>query len=601
MHQNDADAQDNFHKQSYFQHVSPSLLALLGLSLVIPWLLTGWFGWYHYGSVTREAEHTAQRSVVALQEHATNVLETHALVLHQVEAFTGQQSWREIASDARLEGALTQLVTRFPQLSAVGVVDAVGEIRLCNHGQHRGVSVADHQYFAAHRNGSVQGIFFSEPESSRLLGEPQFTMSIARHNAQGQFDGIIFASVPVRYFTDFWKQFVPAEGYLVPMVRGDGLLLTRYPAANNPRRLDMNGPFLSHIRQASQGIYTAVSQVDHIERINAYSQVKDYPIYISYSVERNVVWKKWWSDMVPGILITIVVTMALVGLAGLVIRRVQLQHIALTRWRNTASALESEIKRREHAEAALRQGQKMEALGQLAGGIAHDFNNLLAGVVGNLEMMRIHLEHGRLEAVSRSIKAAESVADTATAITRRLLMFSRREVPTVSQTNLNDRIIVMQPLIANAVGSRIAVRTELAEDLWDTLCDPNRLDTLLLNLAINARDAMADSGVLSLETENVEITPALCDEGTVIPAGQYALLRVIDTGSGMSHETLSRVFDPFFTTKPAGQGTGLGLPMVYSFVKESRGDIRIDSTQGVGTTVTILLPRRTAAYKEISV
>ncbi|WP_194727345.1 histidine kinase dimerization/phospho-acceptor domain-containing protein [Noviherbaspirillum malthae] len=431
MHQNEADTQEDSQTIRFFQHISPSLLALLGLALLMPWLLTGWFGWYHYGSVTREAEHTAQRSVVALQEHAGSVLETHALVLHQIEALTGQQSWGEISSDPRLEGTLTQLVTRFPQLSAVGLVDAVGQVRLCNHGQHRGVSVADRQYFGAHSNGNVQGVFFSEPESSRIHGEPQFTMSIARHNAQGQFDGIIFASVPVRYFTDFWRQFVPSEGYLVPMVRGDGVLLTRYPAANNPRNLDINGPFLSHIREASHGIYTAVSQVDHIERINAYSQVKDYPIYISYSVERNVVWQRWWGDMAPGILITIVVTMALIGLAGLVVRRAQLQHIALTRWRNTASTLELEIKRREHAEAVLRQGQKMEALGQLAGGIAHDFNNLLAGVVGNLEMMRIHLEHGRLEAVSRSIKAAESVADTATAITKRLLMFSRREVPTV--------------------------------------------------------------------------------------------------------------------------------------------------------------------------
>jgi signal transduction histidine kinase len=170
----------------------------------------------------------------------------------------------------------------------------------------------------------------------------------------------------------------------------------------------------------------------------------------------------------------------------------------------------------------------------------------------------------------------------------------------LSQTNLNDRIIIMQPLIANAVGSGIAVRTELAEDLWDTLCDPNRLDTLLLNLAINARDAMRDTGVLSLETENVEILPEQSDERAVISAGQYALLRVIDTGTGMSRETLNRVFDPFFTTKPAGQGTGLGLPMVYSFVKDSGGDIRIDSTQGIGTTVTILLPRCTALSREMS-
>lgn len=384
---------------------------------------------------------------------------------------------------------------------------------------------------------------------------------------------------------------MPAEGYLVPMVRADGMLLTRYPAANNPRKLDVNGPFLSHIRNASHGIYTAVSQVDNIKRINAYGQLKDYPLYISYSIERSVVWRKWWADMVPGILMTAIVVLALTGLWWLVVRRAMFQQLALTRWRNTATALESEIKRRERAEAALRQGQKMEALGQLAGGIAHDFNNLLAGVVGNLEMMRVHLEQGRLEAVSRSIKAAQSVTDTATAITKRLLMFSRRETPSASRTNLNDRIIIMQPLVANAVGVRIVIRTELADGLWDTLCDPNQLDTALLNLAINARDAMTEAGVLNLETENRTIGSAESDDCEGIPPGQYAVLRVIDTGVGMAPETLSLVFDPFFTTKPAGQGTGLGLPMVYAFVKESHGHIRIDSIQGAGTTVTILLPR----------
>lgn len=577
--------------RSFFRNISPPLLALLALSLFLPWLLTAWFSWYHYGSVMRETENTAQRSVIALQEHAANVLETHILILHQVAALTDQQPWHEIASDIRLERTLAQVVNRFPQLSAVGLADGAGQIQISNHGRRPGLSVAEREYFTAHKNRSVQGIFFSEPEPGRLASESQFTISIPRHNAQGQFDGIVFASVPVHYFTEFWRQFVPSEGYLVPMVRGDGMLLTRYPAANNPAKLDVNGPFLSHIRKSSHGIYTAISQVDQVERINAYAQVKDYPLYISYSIERKVIWNKWRSDMLPGMLITVFVTMALLGLWGLVVRRVQLQHAALTRWQNTASVLESEIKRRERAEAALRQGQKMEALGQLAGGIAHDFNNLLSGVIGNLEMMRVHLEQGRLDAVSRSMNAAQSVAGTATAITRRLLMFSRREVPTVSRTNLNDRVIIMQPLIANAVGSRIAVRTELAEDLWDTLCDPNQLDTLLLNLAINARDAMAHSGVLSLETENVELRPAEFDEHHTIAAGQYAVLRIIDTGTGMSPETLSRVFDPFFTTKPAGQGTGLGLSMVYAFVKESLGDIRIDSTQGVGTTVTIYLPR----------
>jgi two-component system NtrC family sensor kinase len=567
------------------------LIALLALALLLPALLAGWFSWSHYGTVLREAEDQAQRSVVALQEHAANVLESHALILQQVSDLTRGRTWQEISTDIKLQRTLSDLTSRFEQVAFIGLVDADGRLRASSAGPVANVSLTDREYFSAHKNGTSRDVFFSEAYTGRIKGISQFAISIARTDSAGVFDGVIYASVPVDYFTRFWKQFVPSEGYLVPMIREDGMLLTRYPANNNPRQLNSEGPFVTHIRRAPQGIYSAVSQVDGIERINAYGRIKTSPLYISFSIEKGIVVREWRNDMIPGFLMALFVMAALVGLWLVVVRQSHQQRASAVRWRKIANELNTEVARREHAEEALRQGQKMESLGQLAGGIAHDFNNLLAGVVGNLEMMRVHLDHGRLDAVSRSITAAESVADTATAITKRLLTFSRRQVLSPSVTNINDRIVVMQELIQRAVGPKIAVCITLADDVWETLCDPNQLDTTLLNLAINARDAMAAGGELTFVTENVSAGSTERAADPDAPSGEYAVLSVVDTGMGMTPDVMERAFEPFFTTKPAGHGTGLGLSMIYSFVKESGGQVRIHSAPGLGTTVKIYLPK----------
>ncbi len=572
------------------RYASIPLISLLVFALVLPVLLAAWFGWHHYGRVLEDSERTAQRSVVALQEHAANVLETHALVLYQVADITHNKPWSQIEDDVKLQRTLADLTSRFKQVALIGLADANGRVIVSSAEGGKNVSVSERDYFIAHKRGAAQGMFFSEAFVGQLTGSSQFAISIARADANGRFDGVIFASVPVDYFTKFWQQFVPSSGYLVPLVRDDGVLLSRYPAVNNPKRLDPNGPFVRHIQHSASGIYTARSKVDGIERINAYSRVKTYPLYISYSIEKRTVLKKWRDDMMPGFFMALMVMLVLIYFWLVVVRRSYRQHTATVRWQKVANELETEVQRREKAEDALRHGQKMDALGQLAGGIAHDFNNLLMGVLGNLELMRINLEKGRIDAVSRSINAAETVANTATAITRRLLMFSRRESFTPSVVSLNDRIIVMQEMIISTLGPSIRLHLSLADELWNTRCDPNQLDTALLNLAINARDAMLDGGELFVVTDNLSTDGMQTALPDILP-GDYAVLTVKDTGTGMSAEVLQRAFEPFFTTKPAGQGTGLGLAMIYGFVQEVRGHIQLESTPDIGTTVKIYLPR----------
>jgi PAS domain S-box-containing protein len=257
----------------------------------------------------------------------------------------------------------------------------------------------------------------------------------------------------------------------------------------------------------------------------------------------------------------------------------------------------TEDKAREHqlaqAQEALRQSQKMEAVGQLTGGIAHDFNNLLAGISGSLELLAKRLSEGRLNGMERYIDAAQGSAQRAASLTQRLLAFSRRQTLDPKPTDVNRLIGGMEDLIRRTVGPDVDLEVVGAGGLWTTRIDPSQLENALLNLCINARDAMApDGGRLTIETANKWLDDRAGKERDLLP-GQYVSLCVTDTGTGMTPEVQAQVFDPFFTTKPLGQGTGLGLSMIHGFVRQSGGQVRIYSELGKGTTMCLYLPRYT--------
>jgi len=264
--------------------------------------------------------------------------------------------------------------------------------------------------------------------------------------------------------------------------------------------------------------------------------------------------------------------------------------------------LEAEAADRERVEEALRQSQKMEAVGQLTGGLAHDFNNLLQGITGSLQLMRTRAAQGRTADLGRYIEAAMGSANRATALTHRLLAFSRRQTLDPKPTDTNALVGGMEELFRRTVGPSIQLETSFAAEPWPALCDPHQLESALLNLVVNARDAMPDGGHLLIETANTVLrdrrgAPKDWPPQNV-PPGDYVALSVADTGAGMAPDVIARAFDPFFTTKPAGQGTGLGLSMVYGFVQQSGGHVRLRSEVGQGTTVTIYLPRHLGAGAE---
>jgi signal transduction histidine kinase len=245
----------------------------------------------------------------------------------------------------------------------------------------------------------------------------------------------------------------------------------------------------------------------------------------------------------------------------------------------------------ERAQDALRHSQKMEAVGQLTGGLAHDFNNLLAGISGSLEVIDLSLTQGKLANAERYIKMAQASTRRAAALTQRLLAFSRRQTLDPSPVEANRLIAGMEDLIRRSAGPVIDVKVLGAEDLWLTRVDPSQLENALLNLCLNARDAMAPAGGrLSIETANTSLDEKSATERELTP-GEYLVLSVSDTGTGMPPEVAARAFDPFFTTKPIGVGTGLGLSMVYGFARQSGGRAHIDTEVGKGTTICLYLPR----------
>jgi len=282
----------------------------------------------------------------------------------------------------------------------------------------------------------------------------------------------------------------------------------------------------------------------------------------------------------------------LVTMGALVIAVLSISQAALTQRAEELSRvnarLKDEMTERQRTEEALHQSQKMEAIGQLSGGIAHDFNNLIMIVKGNLRLLRKRFDPVAHNATSY-IASAEEALDRAAHLTQRILAFSRRQPLSPRPVRLSELVDGMSELIRHSVGEKIQIETHLDAQWW-TRCDVNQMENVILNLAINARDAMPNGGRLVVETSDRHLAGAPPGVTDFVP-GDYIALSVRDTGVGMSEEVRERALDPFFTTKPLGKGTGLGLSMTFGYVRQSSGYLRIESRPGEGTTVTILMPR----------
>lgn len=563
------------------------LLGLFGLSALLPLSLFTWTGWSSYQREMQDAEHTAVRTVTALHEHMVKVLETHEVVLNEIDRRIAGRSWDDIEADRKLRADLVAIEKGMDQILAISLSDAQGRIRVTTvDNTPPGFSAADREYFQAHRLRDA-GLYISAPHTGKILGDKVISISRRRSAPGSEFDGVLQISVPVSYITAFWEQFAPTIAHVVPLVRADGQVIARYPALNNPETLNPKGPFLSRALKDPKGVYTAVSQVDGVERLNAYSRIKTYPLFISFSIETRAVLARWRANMTIYAIYTMLSVTALVGMTGMAMRLVMTERAAARRWQEQADRLAGEMAAREKAEAALRQSQKMEAIGQITGGLAHDFNNLLQAMTSGLYILSAKASEEVRPVADATMQAVERGAK----LVRQLMAFSRRQSLEPQPVDVRTLVAGMGDLLQKAVGDTVRIEVEIQPGIPAVMVDPTQTELAILNLAINARDAMKGSGRITIAARTVEVL--LTDERKLKP-GRYIVLSVADTGCGMAPEVLNQAFDPFFTTKERGKGTGLGLSMVHGFASQSGGTAEIESRPGHGATVSLYLPETDA-------
>ena len=570
-------------------------LVLLAATLLVPLLLFLGAAWIAYGDTQREAEERMARTLDLLYVNARTTFETQALVVSNIREIIDDYSSDDLAAnERRIHDRLLRLVNAMPQVEDVFVLDLEGR-PLVSAGlfpMPSGISGGDRPYFIAHRDGK-QPRFVSEIFRSRLKGVDIFQYSERREKGDGAFDGVIIVSIPPSYFVSQFGQASDARNYVASIVRTDGELLARFPEAQGrPTRLDPNSGFMRAIAAAPEGgrYVTASSGFDGVGRVFMYRKLPDLPVYVALGFALESIRATWIDRMAAHLVFGIPATIALFVLALVASRRAMRQDETLAR-------LRAEQVLRASAEENLRQSQKMTAVGQLTAGVAHDFNNLLTGIGGAIEMVGRRLPDASAD-VARFLDLAKTGVSRAAQLTQRLLAFSRQQPLQIEAVDANRLVSGMSELLRRTLGERVTVETILAGGLWRARSDAAQLESAVLNLAINGRDAMANGGTLTVETANAHLDDAYAATNIDVTAGQYVMIAVSDTGAGMDQETIARAFEPFFTTKQRGQGTGLGLSMTFGYVKQIGGHLKIYSELGHGTTVKVYLPRAMAEEQE---
>ncbi len=563
---------------------------LLGASIVLPLLVLGIGSIISYRQSFVDAEDRLDRTLATVTEHATKVFETFEITAIYVDQLIGNVSNEEIRlAELRYHERLKRLTTTLPQLRDVFVIDPEGHPIVSGtiYPMNYSLDLSDRDFFQYLKGNERADSYLSGVIRSRAAERSLFLIARRRlfRGEKIPFRGVVTTAISPDYFTDYYAGLATAQGYTIGLVRQDGVILAWYPPLTDEvTRLPASGPLVTAIRQGARHMVTDVSPGDNVERIFAFRRLPRQDVVVLVGASKAAIVREWAAGIGYHLIFGVPATLALVALCWFAVLQARRESIAYAHLREETSL-------RESTEHALRQAQKMEAVGRLTGGIAHDFNNLLTAIIGNtdLALRRFAANDPRVE---RSMGAAKEAAQRAAALISRLLAFSRQQPHEVKLTDVNRLVRDMSELLSSTLGEAVTIETVLGAGLWRVALDPNELESALLNLAVNSRDAMANGGRLTIETSNAYLDEDyVTKEGADIPPGQYVLVALSDTGAGMSREVAEQAFEPFFTTKPKGIGTGLGLSMVYGFVKQSGGHVKIYSEVGQGTTIKMYFPR----------
>ncbi len=565
-----------------------ALYGLVVASALLPLLVFAGGGYLAWQEVVAEARQDLQRSLEVATEQATKVLDTQMLVADRVNDLVGDRPDAQVGGDeAALRDRLAAMIRRFPQVTGVIVIGADGHplVSTLRFPVDRTVALNDRDYFQALQD-PARWFQIGAVVDGRLTDQPAFSVARRQGSDPRHFGGVIVVTVSPHYFETFDRTLLSdSPDYMAGLFREDGASLAHYPSPmSGAAGWGGYGPVLEAIRrQPLGGLIRIPAGQDSVDRLVAYRRLDAYPVYASIARRCSSLWTAWRDLMATHLVYGVPAAAALVLLALYAARRARHQEATL-------AALEAEVQRRELAEEALRQAQKMEAVGRLTGGIAHDFNNHLTVISSNIELLKRRLPPDNAT-LARLADAAMHGVQRAATLTHRLLAFSRQQPLDPEPLDAGRLVTGMSDLLRRTLGGGVDVETVLAGGLWQTRVDANQLENALLHLAVNARDAMPAGGKLTIATANSHLDDAYAAAHAEVRAGQYVMVAISDTGDGMTPEIIARAFDPFFTTKPLGQGTGLGLSMVYGFVKQSGGHVQISSEPAHGSTVRLYLPR----------
>jgi signal transduction histidine kinase len=533
-----------------------SLRLLMVLSLAVLMCVAALASWYDRRAALRAAEDHVALTVNVMREQALNVFQMQELVLDQIRQRTAGMDWDAISHSAEVAQFLRKTRGRMDGISSIWLADAAGHVRASAGGLYPpALSFENRDDFRAHRSS----------DESTLVGRPHlgtFALTARRSSSAGDFNGVIAIEISAEYFERFFRGLDERADHRAVLVRADGTVLAADSADSEPQRFPPSSELMRSIAGGVQDHRWNSSPAGGAHFFQ-WRQLAPYPVYVAYAMDQDVALRLWYGHVAFYAFLCTGVWLSL-------------------------SAITYLASRRAAAEAALQKAQRMEAIGQLASGVAHDFNNLLTTVVGNVD--RIAYDAQATPRIVRLADAALNAAMRGASLTAQLLAFARRQPLNPSIIQVDRLLDAMLPLIKDAVGETVSVSCRSAPDLSPIRIDPGQLQAALLNVALNARDAMPRGGDLRIEARNVTIEAS---EATrrAIPRGDYVVVEIADTGTGMRADVANRAFEPFFTTKETGKGSGLGLSMVYGFARQSGGTAEVDSRVGAGTTISLYIPR----------
>ena len=549
------------------------LSSLFIASAVVPAIFFAVAAWQSYLSTTARADDDLDRAARIVEEHALKVFEANEVLNGRIGDILEQANDAANGENEReLHNRLAQASRGIAQVQAISAWDRAGHA-IASSGMYPmpvDFSIASRDYFIRLKNGS-EDVIITAPETGPLSRERIFFVAERRLDSHGEFNGLSIVALFPAYFERFYRELADSQPTLtLSLIRGDGTVLTRFPSrAEDPPRVAPTTLLMQHVlRREPAGHFETTSRNDGGVRIIGFRRVGSYPLYVVAGVDQAAVLSQWLRYIQILAAFIFPTSLALVYVTWRALRTTRRDLLA-------ADELAQESRRRLVAESALREVQKLEALGRLTGGVAHDFNNLLSVMSNNLYI----LEHRQPDGLSRQFAAMRRAVKSGERLTRQLLAFSRRQPMHPETISLASAMPGLRELLGHTIGRLVELSIQVEEPTALVSIDSNEFELALINLAVNAKDAMPDGGLLDIRAGNAK------------DGSDFVEIVVSDGGTGIATADLPHIFEPFFTTKDVGKGTGLGLSQVYGFCVQSGGSLAVRNGIGGGAVFTMRLPK----------